>query len=86
MRSHLVQQWIVPAPAQVIALEIVRCIDGPAGLEFALVVLVDVDENLLPVGLVVVRSVKLDRRIVHRHEEQVLQHNPAVVPDNSSVV
>ena len=48
--------------------------------------LLEVDERLLPVGLVVVRARERRAEVVHEVEPHVVEHEPAVLPDDPCVV
>ncbi len=76
---------VVPAPAQIIPVEVVRCVSGPLGVETAFV-LVQVDQHVLPVGLVVVHAVIAGTPAVVAIEEPVLERGPASLTDHAAVV
>ena len=79
------QRRVVPAPAQVVAVVVVsggRDPHRPRPLGSVL----EVDEDLLPVRLVVVRTAKGRAVVVHEVEERVVQHDPAVAPHDAPVV
>ena len=77
---------VVPPAPQVRALLVVRGGGEPDRLHVAVRQLLQDDEGLLPVRLVVVGAVEGRAPVVHRVEEQVLEHDPAVLADDAAVV
>ena len=80
------QTRVVPAPPQVVALFVMSCRAEPRGPRGAVRQLLEDDEALLPVGLVVVGAVERRTPVVHRVEEQVVQHDPTTGSDDPAVV
>ena len=76
---------VVPAAAQVVPVEIVRGIGRPLGHQLSFV-LIQVDADVFPVGFVVVDAVEAGTPAVVTVEIPVLQHRPAVLPDDAPVV
>src|SRR5829696_5129715 len=86
MPAALFEHRVVPPASEIVACLLVRGVGHPlrahpTGLGFR-----EEDHDLLPVGLVVVGAEKVAPPIVESVEEPVLQDDPAVLPDRSSVV
>ena len=81
-----VEPRVVPAPAEVVALLVVGGGAEPGRLRGLVLELLEDDEALLPVRLVVVGAVERRAPVVHRVEEQVVEDDPALGPDDAAVV
>ena len=76
---------VVPAAPKVGAVEVVRRVGDP-GRDELLLVLVEVDRDHLPVGLVVVHAVEARAPGVVGEEEPVLADRPAALADDPALV
>ncbi len=81
-----VELRVVPPAPQIRALLVVRSGGEPHRLHVAVGQRLQDDEGLLPVRLVVVGPIEGRAPVVHRVEEQVLEHDPAVLADDAPVV
>ena len=70
--------FIVPATAQVVAVEVMRGIRRPSGNELP-AVLVQVDRDHFPIGLMIVYAAEPGTPAVEAIKEPVLQHDPVVL-------
>ena len=86
MLAILLEARVVPSPAQVVALLVVRGRAEPGGLGVAVRQGLEDDEALLPVGLVVVGAIERRAPVVHRIEEQVVEDDPRAFPADPGVV
>ena len=85
-RALAAELGIVPAPAQVVAVVIVRGERDPRRLRGSVGPFGQVDRDHLPVGLVVVDAAERRAPVVHRVKEPVLQADVAAVADDPPVV
>ncbi len=79
------QGRVVPATAELVADVVVRGGRDPDRPRRVGPIL-EVDEDLLPVRLVVVRAVERRAIVVHEVEVEVVEHDPAVAPDDPPVI
>src|SRR5215212_782711 len=83
---HLLDLRVVPAATQVVPRVVVGRVGHPLRPYLSRVRLGEVDEDLLPVGLMVVGAEEPAPPIVERVEEPVLQHYPTVLAERTPVV
>src|SRR5918999_1343735 len=87
MLTDLLELRIVPAAPEVVTGLLMRGVGDPLRVDLARRLrLREVDEDLLPVGLVVVGSEKVAPPVIERVEEPVLQDDPAVLSNHAAVV
>ena len=86
MLADLLQLRIVPPAPQVVAGLLVRGVGHPLGPYLAGLRLREVDEDLLPVGLVVVGAEDVAPPVIESVEEPVPQHDPTVLANHITVV
>src|SRR5215212_12199282 len=87
MLAHLLNLRIVPAAPEVVPGVVVGRVGHPLGVDLTgRLRLGEVDEDLLPVGLVVVGPEEAAPPVVEWVEEPVLQHHPAVLAGYPAVV
>src|SRR5215212_2472379 len=83
---HLYDLGVIPAATEVIPRVVVGRVGDPLGPDLPLFRLGEVDEDLLPVGLVVVGAEEPAPPVVERVEKPVLQDDPTVLAEHAPVV
>src|ERR671933_908304 len=86
MFAHLLQLWIVPTAAEVVALVVMGGVCRPLRADLARLGFREVDEDLLPVPFVVVGAIESRAPVVERVEEPVLQNYPAALAERPAMV
>ena len=80
------QPRVVPTTTEVVPLLVVGRRAEPRGLDPPVIERLADHEALLPVGLVVVRAIERRPPVVHGVQEQVVEDDPATLPDHPAVV
>src|SRR5919107_2086023 len=86
MLPHLLELRVVPAATEVVPRIVVGRVGHPLRAYLPILRLGEVDEDLLPVGFVVVRTEEPAPPVVERVEQPVLQYDPTVLAQYASVV